>query len=45
MEQIKLDLSLEEINTIIEALGKEPFIKVYKIIEKLHLEANKQLKS
>ena len=42
-EKIKIELSVEEINTIIDALGKQPFVKVYKIIEKLHLQANKQI--
>jgi len=43
METLNIPLTLEEINVIIEALGKEQFIKVYKIIEKLHIEATKQM--
>jgi len=43
MKDIKLELSLDEINTIIEALGKQPFVNVYRLIEKLHLEAKKQI--
>ena len=44
MEKVKIELNLEEINIIIDALGKQPFAKVYKLIEKLHLQANNQLK-
>ncbi len=44
MEEVKLTLSIDEVNTIIEALGKSPFVDVYKIIEKIHLQADKQLK-
>ncbi len=43
MDKIKLELEIEDINRIVEALGKEPFVKVYKLIEKLHLQANAQL--
>lgn len=42
-KNVKIEFSVEELNTIIEALGKEPFIKVYRIIEKLHVESKKQL--
>ncbi len=40
MNEIKLNLTVEEVNVIIEALGQLPFIKVYKIIEKIHLQAS-----
>ena len=43
-KKINIELSIDEINTIIDALGKQPFVKVYKLIEKLHLQANKQIK-
>ena len=43
MKDIKIELTTEEINTIIEALGQMPFIKVYKIIEKIHLQSKAQL--
>ena len=39
MNEINLKLSAEEINIIIEALSKQPFIQVYKLIEKIHLQA------
>lgn len=44
MEEIKLDLTLEEVNIVLNALGKMPFIEVYKTIEKIHLQADKQIK-
>lgn len=44
MNEITLNLTIDEINTIIESLGQQPFVKVYKLIEKIHLQANKELK-
>ncbi|HAN77012.1 MAG TPA: hypothetical protein DCQ31_04165 [Bacteroidales bacterium] len=44
-EPIHIELDREELNTIIDALSKEPFRKVYKLIEKIHLQANEQLSS
>jgi len=35
----QLELTLEEANTIIEALGHMPFMRVYRIIEKIHVQA------
>lgn len=43
MKDIELVLTLDEVNVLIEALGKEPFIKVYKIMEKLHLQTSSQM--
>lgn len=43
IKEIQISFTIDEINTIIEALGKEQFVKVYRIIEKLHVEAKKQL--
>lgn len=36
---IQLELSIEEVNMIISSLSKEPFIDVYKLIEKIHLQS------
>jgi len=41
-KEVNLKLSIEEANLIIEALGNLPFIKVYKLIEKIHLQANEK---
>lgn len=37
--QIELQLTLDEVNTVIEALGHMPFMRVYRIIEKIHVQA------
>ncbi len=42
-KEIQIQLDIDEINTIIEALGQLPFMKVYKIIEKIHIQSNNQL--
>lgn len=44
MEELNLKLSVEEINKILEALGRMPFVDVYKLIEKIHLQADAQKK-
>ena len=44
-KKIALELTVDEVNTIIEALGRQPFIKVYKIIEKIHLQSKQQSKN
>lgn len=36
---VKLELTIDEINIILELLGNQPFISVYKLIEKIHLQA------
>ncbi len=42
-KQIELKLSVDEVNTILEAMGQMPFIKVFSIIEKIQQQAAKQL--
>jgi hypothetical protein len=37
---ITLKIVKHEVNTIIEGLGGLPFKEVYKLIEKIHLQAN-----
>lgn len=41
-KQIRLDLSFEEVNTILKALGNLPFNEVYDLIGKIHEQANQQ---
>jgi hypothetical protein len=38
-KEIKLSLTVEETNTILEALGNMPFLQVFRIIEKIHIQA------
>lgn len=44
MKEIDIKLTIEEANTIIDALSKMPFYKVYKIIEKIHIQVGSQVK-
>lgn len=39
---LQLDLTLEEVNIILKALGNLPFNEVYDIIGKIHDQANAQ---
>lgn len=43
MKQINLDLTVDEINLILEGLGNLPFIKVHELIAKLHEQASVQV--
>jgi len=36
---VNLNLSIEEVNVVLESLSKQPFREVYKLIEKIHLQA------
>lgn len=40
---IKLTLSIEEINKILEALGSQPYVGVYQLINKIQQQASSQL--
>lgn len=42
-KEIKLTLSLDEANLILDALGEQPFTKVYGLIEKIQQQASQQL--
>ena len=42
---IKLELSVDEINIILNSLSVQPYREVYELIEKLKQEATEQLKS
>ena len=43
MKRIDLEISIDEVNLILEALGEQPFIKVYGLIGKIQDQAKKQL--
>ncbi|MCB9761847.1 MAG: hypothetical protein H6739_18600 [Alphaproteobacteria bacterium] len=43
MSQLKLTLSVDEVNTILEALGNMPYAKVYQIIVGIQRQAQEQL--
>jgi hypothetical protein len=42
-EKISLELSVDEVNIILKALGSMPFNQVYELIGSIHQQANKQL--
>ena len=43
MENIKLELSLEEINCILNALAYRPYAEVAELIRKIQTEGEKQI--
>jgi hypothetical protein len=43
MKEISLEMTIDEANLILEALGQLPFIKVYQLIGKLQEQARRQL--
>lgn len=43
MKRITLNLSLEEANKILAALGQLPYVQVHELIQSLHLQAQQQL--
>ena len=45
MKNVNLQLSIDEINLILEALGNLPFSRVFTLIAKIQEQANQQLHS
>ncbi|MDJ0510206.1 MAG: hypothetical protein QNJ64_13265 [Crocosphaera sp.] len=45
MEQISLNLTVEEVNQILESLAQLPYIKVCQIINKIQVQAEAQLQA
>jgi hypothetical protein len=43
MEKVTLTLTVGEVNQIMDILGQQPFVEVYKLIEKIHLQAKDNL--
>jgi hypothetical protein len=43
MQEIKLELAIEDVNLILEALGSLPFARVYTLIGKIQQQAAQQL--
>lgn len=43
MEKIKLEITLEEANTILAALGQQPYLKVADLIQKIQGQGAAQL--
>lgn len=40
---IELSLSIEEVNKILEALGDQPYVEVFHLINKIQQQASSQL--
>jgi hypothetical protein len=43
MKTVELELSVEEVNVILEALGAQPFARVYGLIGRIQEQARQQL--
>lgn len=43
MKEINLNITIDEANLLLEALGNQPFVKVYALIGKLQEQAGQQL--
>ncbi|RLA26175.1 MAG: hypothetical protein DRQ62_00295 [Gammaproteobacteria bacterium] len=43
MKQIKLNLTIDEANLILEGLGNLPFIQVHELIGKIHQQASAEV--
>ncbi len=44
-KELQLTLTIDEVNTILQALGRMPFSEVYEVIGKINRQANEQLSS
>ncbi len=45
MEQISINLTLEELNKILESLGERPYVEVFQLINKIQAQAEAQLQA
>ena len=45
MEQISINLTLEEINQILESLGQHPYVEVFQLISKIKVQAEAQVQA
>jgi hypothetical protein len=45
METIKLKLSIEDINSILEGLGNLPYAKVFNVVATIQQQASEQIKN
>lgn len=44
MEQLSLNLTVQEINLILEALGEQPYKQVCSLVEKIKAQAEAQVR-
>lgn len=45
MEQISINLTIEEVNKILESLGQRPYVEVFELINKIQGQAQAQLQA
>jgi hypothetical protein len=45
MEQLSLNLTIAEINAILDALGQRPYAKVFQLVEKIKAQSQAQLQT
>ena len=45
MEQVQLSLTLEEINQILGAIGQQPYVEIFRLINKIQEQVEPQVKS
>ena len=45
MQQLNLQLTVDEVNLILRALGNLPFAEVYELVGKINNQANDQLRN
>lgn len=45
MEQISINLTLEEVNEILESLGQRPYNEVFQLIHKVKAQAEAQVQA
>lgn len=43
MQNLKLELSLDDCNLVLEALGQQPYVRVYALITRLQEQARRQV--
>ena len=43
MKELQLKLTINELNLILEALGTQPYLRVYELIEQIQEQAKAQL--
>lgn len=43
MQNLKLELSLDDCNLVLEALGQQPYVRVYALIARLQEQARRQV--
>jgi hypothetical protein len=45
MEQVSINLTIEELNKILESLGGRPYVEVFQLISKMRAQAEAQVQA